>query len=99
MLLMPLNSAMAIKARRQAPSAVASSELAGCCRSGPIGWFMEVSYLERASHPRDADQHRTYRGPDLHNNSWLSFKRHNVDPQTRTTVLFVTGLLGRVQGR
>jgi hypothetical protein len=39
-LLMPLNTAVAIKARRHAPSAAASSELAGCCRAGAWTWFM-----------------------------------------------------------
>jgi hypothetical protein len=39
-LLMPLNMAVATKARRHAPSAAASSELAGCCRAEPGTWFM-----------------------------------------------------------
>ena len=39
-LLMPLNRAIARKARRQAPSAAASSELAGGCRSGPSAWVI-----------------------------------------------------------
>src|SRR5690349_7485200 len=40
-LLMPLNTAVATKARRQAPSAVASSELAGCCCAGARAEFIK----------------------------------------------------------
>ena len=41
MLLMPLNSAMARNARRQASSAATSSELAGGCRNGRGSWIIE----------------------------------------------------------
>lgn len=41
---MPENSAVATKARRQALSAAASSELAGGCRNGPRLWLMERAY-------------------------------------------------------
>jgi len=37
---MPLNTAVATKARRQALSAAASSELAGYSRGGAGTWFM-----------------------------------------------------------
>src|SRR5580658_865192 len=41
-LLMPLNSAMPRKARRQALSAAASSELTGCGRAGRGSWLIKV---------------------------------------------------------
>src|SRR5689334_18507332 len=43
-LLMPLKTAVATKARRHAPSAAASSELAGCCCTGPGAEFIETAY-------------------------------------------------------
>src|ERR1700752_3458031 len=40
-LLMPLKTAVATKARRHAPSAAASSELAGCCCTGARAEFIK----------------------------------------------------------
>jgi hypothetical protein len=90
---MPLNSAIAINARRQAPSALASSELAGCGRSGPIDWLMEASYLQRASQPQGvAIGSETYTG-------WRrSFGRRTAAPNP-DNILLITGSLGQVHGR
>src|SRR5215469_12679792 len=44
MLLMPLNTAVATKARRHALSAAASSELAGCCCAGARAEFIKTAY-------------------------------------------------------
>src|SRR6516165_1532215 len=43
-LLMPLKTAVVTKARRHAPSAVASSELAGCCCAGARAEFIKTAY-------------------------------------------------------
>src|SRR3974390_3082152 len=43
-LLMPLKTAVATKARRHAPSAAASSELAGCCCAGARAEFIKTAY-------------------------------------------------------
>src|SRR5260370_41976651 len=55
-LLMPLNAAVATKARRHAPSAAASSELTGCCCAGPVAWFIErcVPFLRTRDYARFA---------------------------------------------
>ena len=41
---MPLKTAVATKARRHAPSAAASSELAGCCCAGARAEFIKTAY-------------------------------------------------------
>src|SRR5471032_3301946 len=88
-LLIPLNSAMAIKARRQAPSAAASSELAGCCRDGPTGWLIRRAYHSGGREMR----------PDVRD--WRPVQRpeqRNPPTRIRITILLVTDALGQVHG-
>src|SRR5215470_13411504 len=52
-LLMPLKTAVATKARRHAPSAAASSELAGCCAEARAEFIKDcVPLLRTRSHAR-----------------------------------------------
>src|SRR6516165_6771340 len=53
-LLMPLKTAVATKARRHAPSAVASSELAGCCCAGARAEFIKTALLRTRHYARAA---------------------------------------------
>src|SRR5579863_6818868 len=64
MLLMPENKAVATKARRQALSAAASSELAGCCRGGPRLWLMDRAYHRNGRQMPSA--HANDRQPQIH---------------------------------